>query len=238
MRPADPSLPTATDVWAKLRAHTPARIGLPRSGVSLSVDPVLNLRAAHAAARDAVWAPLDLTYMRDALATLGPPALEVASQAVDRRIYLMRPDLGRKLALDSAQMLAAKNAAHDLVIVVADGLSPLAVQRHAAPMLEALLPALGESWRLAPLVIAEQGRVALGDEIASSLGAMSVLILIGERPGLSAMDSLGAYLTWEIKPGMTDADRNCVSNIRPEGVGYDEAARQVAYLLNAARKGG
>jgi len=127
---------------------------------------------------------------------------------------------------------------YNLAVVVSDGLSPTAVQRHAAPLLAALLPTLLPTWRLAPHAIAEQGRVALGDEIAMALGATGVLMMIGERPGLSATDSLGAYLTWGVRCGLTDADRNCVSNIRPEGVGYEEAARQIAYLLGAARQGG
>ena len=238
MNSGDPSLPALFSVWAKLRAHTPARIGLPRSGVSLSVGPVLELRAAHAAARDAVWKPLDLASLSDALAALGPQAIEVASQAGERRNYLMRPDLGRTLAPKSAARLSALHGAFDLAIIIADGLSPTAVQRHAAPLMAVLLPSLRETWRLTAPVIAEQARVALGDEIAMAFGATGVLVLIGERPGLSATDSLGAYLTWGAKPGLTDADRNCVSNIRPEGVGYGEAARQIAYLLGAARKGG
>jgi ethanolamine ammonia-lyase small subunit len=185
-----------------------------------------------------VWAPLDLAPLAEALAALGASSIEVASQAGGRRNYLMRPDLGRRLAPDSAGRLAAMRDAFDLAVVIADGLSPIAVQRHATPLLASLLAALGDAWRLAPLVIAEQGRVALGDEIAMALGATGVLVLIGERPGLSANDSLGAYLTWGVKTGLTDANRNCVSNIRPEGIGYEEAARQIAYLLGAARKGG
>ena len=238
MNSHDPSLTAAPGLWAKLRAHTPARIGLPRSSISLSANSVLELRAAHAAARDAVWTPLDLAALGDALAALGTPAIEVGSRAGDRRSYLMRPDLGRLLEPAAAKVLAARKGPYDLAIVVADGLSPMAVQRHAPPLLSALVPALRETWRLAPTVIAEQGRVALGDEIAMALGATGVLVLIGERPGLSATDSLGAYLTWAVKSGLTDADRNCVSNIRPAGVRYEEAAHQIAYLLGAARKCG
>ena len=235
---SDPSLPAAAGVWAKLRAHTPARIGLPRSGVSLSAGSVLDLRAAHAAARDAVWTPLDLAALAEALSASDLETVNVASQAADRRNYLMRPDLGRKLSAEAAGRLVAMRGDYDLALVVVDGLSPTAVQRHAAPLLAALLPTLRAGWRLAPTVLAEQGRVALGDEIAMALGAKAALVLIGERPGLSANDSLGVYLTWGVKAGLTDADRNCISNIRPEGVGYDEAARQIAYLLGAARKGG
>jgi ethanolamine ammonia-lyase small subunit len=164
--------------------------------------------------------------------------MTAVSCAGDRREYLMRPDLGRALSPRSAQALEASKGEYDLAIVAADGLSSIAVQRHVAPLLERLLPTLGETWRLSPIVIAEQARVGLGDAVCSALGAGSVLALIGERPGLSATDSLGAYITWAPQRGVTDADRNCVSNIRAEGVAYDEAARQIAYLLNAARAGG
>ena len=231
------SEPVAPGPWARLCAHTPARIGLPRSGVSLASGAVLELRAAHAVARDAVWTPLDRDALMRELAAFGPPAIPTASRAADRSAFLMRPDLGRTLDVPSADALAVHCGGYDLAIVVADGLSATATQRQAPPLLAALWPALAE-WRVAPLVVAEQSRVALGDEIALALGAASVLMLIGERPGLSATDSLGAYLTWNVRPGLTDADRNCVSNIRPEGVDYEEAARQIVYLLNAARVGG
>jgi ethanolamine ammonia-lyase small subunit len=234
----DSSLSATSGTWAKLRAHTPARIGLHRSGVSLTTSSVIELRAAHAAARDAVWAPMDIPSLRDALVAVGSPAIEVASRADDRRSYLMRPDLGRALEPSSVERLAERKGAYDLAVVVADGLSAKAAQSHAASVLSALLPALREGWRLAPTVIAEQARVALGDEIALALCATGVLVLIGERPGLSATDSLGAYLTWGVKLGLTDADRNCVSNIRPGGVSYEEGARHIAYLLGAARKNG
>ena len=238
MSSQDPAAPVDSGVWTKLRAHTPARIGLPRAGVSLATGAVLELRAAHAAARDAVWAPLDRDALVRALQTVGPPAISVASRAVDRLTFLKRPDLGRSLRPDSARRLATYCGAHDLAVVVADGLSATAVQLHAVPLLAALLPMLGGEWRVAPPVVAEGARVALGDEIAFALGAHSVLVLIGERPGLSATDSLGAYVTWGVKPGLTDADRNCVSNIRPAGVDCERAARQIAYLLSAARKEG
>jgi ethanolamine ammonia-lyase small subunit len=238
MTSEDSSLSAASGTWAKLRAHTPARIGLHRSGVSLTTNSVIELRAAHAAARDAVWAPMDVPALGDALMAIGSPSIEVASRADDRKNFLMRPDLGRTLEPGSVERLAERKGAYDLAVVVADGLSAKAAQLHAAPVLEALIPALREGWRLAPPVIAEQARVALGDEIALALGATGVLILIGERPGLSATDSLGAYLTWGVKLGLTDANRNCVSNIRPRGVSYKGAARQIAYLLGAARKSG
>lgn len=214
---------------ADFRRLTAARIFLPRAGASLATAPLLELRLAQARARDAVHAALDEPALR---ATLPGPTVTVSSQAADRHTYLMRPDLGR--ALDSAAPLAAHAGPHDLAIVVADGLSAEA-SRHAAPLLHALLPAL-EGWTLAPLVIARQARVALGDRIAEALGARSVLVLIGERPGLSAPDSLGVYLTWSPSPATTDAARNCVSNIRPEGLGYHAAAHVLAYLLRRMRE--
>jgi ethanolamine ammonia-lyase small subunit len=221
--------------WARLRTFTPARIGLARAGVSIAVGPLMDFRAAHAAARDAVTIPLDVAALASRLTTTRSSVTTAVSCAGDRREYLMRPDLGRELSPSSVQTLAASKGEYDLAIVAADGLSSIAVQRHVAPLLERLLPPLGETWRIAPIVIAQQARVGLGDAVCSALGAASVLVLIGERPGLSATDSLGAYITWAPRRGVTDADRNCVSNIRPEGVAYSEAARQIAYLLNAAR---
>ena len=162
------------------------------------------------------------------------PALVVASQAPDRRTYLMRPDLGRRLAPEAAATLGPHAGVFDLVIVLGDGLSAQAVQRHAAPLLRSLLPSLAE-WTLAPLVLVHGARVAVADAVAQTLGAAAALILIGERPGLSAPDSLGAYLTWAPGPATTDADRNCISNIRPEGLAYAEAAYRLHHLLDRMR---
>ncbi len=215
--------------WDQLRRLTAARIGLARTGASLGTQPLLAFRLAHARARDAVHAPLDEAAL---LAALPRPALRVASAAPDRRAYLMRPDRGRALHPDSAATLQAGH--YDLAIVIGDGLSAQAAQRHAAPVLQALLPAL-RGWALAPLVVARHARVALGDRVAEAQGAGAVLILLGERPGLSAPDSLGAYLTWAPGPATTDADRNCVSNIRPDGLGYAEAAFKLAFLLDRMR---
>jgi ethanolamine ammonia-lyase small subunit len=217
--------------WADVRRLTAARIGLQRSGASLGTRPLLEFRLAHARARDAVHAPLDENSL---LAALPRPALIVSSRAEDRRTYLMRPDFGRELLADDAARLAAHVGNHDLAIVVGDGLSAAAAERHAPPLLEALLPALAD-WSLAPLVVARHARVALGDQVAAALGAASVLVLIGERPGLSAPDSLGAYLTWAPRPGTTDAERNCVSNIRPDGLDPAQAARTLAFLLARMR---
>jgi ethanolamine ammonia-lyase small subunit len=217
------------DPWGRLRGLTAARIGLARSGGSLATGPTLDFRLAHARARDAVDTALDAGQ----LATDLGGALHVASAAPDRHAYKLRPDLGRKLAADTT----LPNVTADLVVVVADGLSALAVQRHTAPFLDALRPLLAD-WTLAPVVIASQGRVAIGDAVAQAMGVGAVLVLIGERPGLSAPDSMGAYLTWRPGPATTDADRNCVSNIRPDGLPPLLAARRVAWLLQAMRARG
>ncbi len=235
---AQPAPGAADDAaWAGLRRLTAARIGLRRSGASLATGPLLELRLAHARARDAVHAPLDEERLRADLAALGLPVLAVASAVRDRPQYLMRPDLGRQLSSDSEAVLAehAGNG-HDVALVIADGLSARAVERHARPLLAELLPLLrADGWRVAPLTIVRQGRVALGDVVAKLLRASMVVILIGERPGLSAPDSMGAYLTWQPGPHTTDANRNCISNIRPEGIDPPSAAFKVMPLLRAMR---
>ncbi|MBX9844906.1 MAG: ethanolamine ammonia-lyase subunit EutC [Xanthobacteraceae bacterium] len=224
-------------LWADLRRLTAARIGLPRSGASLATAPLLGFKLDHARARDAVHEPLDEARLLADLAGLGSMVLPVASAAADRREFLMRPDLGRRLALGADATLAPHAAEHDVVFVIADGLSARAVQSHAAPVLKAVVPALDRAgWRIAPLVMVRHGRVALGDAIAARLGARSVAMLIGERPGLTAPDSMGAYLTWQPGPGTTDADRNCISNIRPDGIGYADAGFKIAHLLRAMRE--
>ena len=232
------------DPWAALRRHTPARIALGRSGGSLPTAEVLRFASAHARARDAVHVPLDTAQLATELAAAGWPPLHVASQAPTRPEYLRRPDWGRRLRPDDAQALreAAVTAGPvDLVVVVADGLSALAVQQHALPVLQALHAALQAgsasegpppSW--APVVIATQARVALADDVGAALQARLALILLGERPGLSAADSLGAYLTWSPQPGRTDAERNCVSNIRPDGLAPAAAGQRLAWLVRQA----
>jgi len=216
-----------------MRALTAARIGLARSGASLGTVPLLEFRLAHARARDAVQHGLAAPPELEAL---GLPVVTVRSRAADRRTFLMRPDLGRALDAEAGSALAMHAGPHDVAVIVADGLSALAVERHAAPVLAALLPALrAGGWALAPLVVAHQARVALGDAVARALRAGAALVLIGERPGLSAPDSLGAYLTWAPTAGTTDADRNCVSNIRPDGLGYQDAAWKLAFLLDRMR---
>jgi ethanolamine ammonia-lyase small subunit len=226
-------------LWADLRKLTAARIGLKRSGASLATQPLLEFQLAHARARDAVHAPLDVGRLNDDIAALDVLVLDVASAATDKQIYLMRPDLGRQLALDAAAKLAPHKGKYDVVFVVSDGLSASAVQSHAASLLAAVLPELrGQNCRIAPVVLARHGRVAIGDAIATALGAECAVVLIGERPGLSAPDSMGAYLTWRPGAQTTDADRNCISNIRPNGIGYADAAFKLTHLLAAIRARG
>jgi ethanolamine ammonia-lyase small subunit len=222
------------DLWSPLRALTPARIGLARSGASLATSPLLDVRLAHARARDAVHAALDEPRLAADLAALGRPVLSVASEVRDQPQYLMRPDLGRRLAADGEATLAAQAGEYDAVFVIAAGLSAQAVAAHAVPLLRAALPELAD-WRVAPLVIVRYGRVAIGDAVARALGASAVAILIGERPGLSAPDSMGAYLTWRPGAQATDAERNCISNIRPEGIAYADAAFKLVHLLRMMR---
>ena len=222
--------------WAALRSHTAARIGLARTGASLATSALLEFKLAHAKARDAVREPLDMPRLAADLAGLGIAVLQAASAAEDQGRHVMRPDLGRRLAPASEAALAPHAGRHDVVFVVADGLSAGAVQKHATPVLAGLLPALrAEAWRIAPCVVAIHGRVALGDAVAVLLRADCVVVLIGERPGLSAPDSMGAYLTWQPGAHTTDAERNCISNIRPGGIGYDDAAFKLRHLLQAMR---
>ncbi len=217
------------EFWDELRKTTRARIGLGRAGTALSTRAVLELATAHAAARDAVHEPLDVERLVADVrgCGLGEPTV-VASQAGSRAEYLRRPDLGRL----PAESTTVAGGDHDIGVVLADGLSPLALTRHGAPLLSALVDQLGPRYTLAPPVIATQARVALGDHIGERAGFRTVLVVIGERPGLSFADSLGIYLTHRPRPGRTDADRNCVSNIHPpDGLGYADAARITAGLL-------
>jgi ethanolamine ammonia-lyase small subunit len=213
--------------WEHLREHTAARIALGRAGHSIPTRELLAFQLAHAKTRDAVYAGLAAAV----LASFAPVRLR--SAASDRSTYLRRPDLGRRLSQESASRL--RRGAFDAAIVIADGLSALAVERHAALLLDALLPRL-QGWRLAPVCVVEQGRVAIGDEIGERLGAALVVVVIGERPGLSSPDSLGVYVTWEPRIGRTDAERNCISNIRPAGLEPALAARRLTALMHAAQK--
>jgi len=221
---------TPPTLWRDLRRFTPARVALGRAGNGLPTGAHLAFQAAHAAARDAVHAELNADQLAADLAAAGLPSTVVHSACPDRRTYLLRPDLGRRLAEGEAAKLAPSPG---IAFVVADGLSATAAQRHAAPLLAQVLATLGQT---GPVVIARQGRVALGDEIGAALGAEAVAVLIGERPGLSTPDSLGVYLTWQPRPGRTDAERNCISNIRPEGLPIPEAAAKLLWLINAMRQ--
>jgi ethanolamine ammonia-lyase small subunit len=216
-----------------LRHLTPARVGLGRAGASLPTQALLEFTLDHARARDAVHAELDILAIAAGLDALGLRTLQVSSCARSRKDYLRRPDLGRKLDAASQDLLAGgRGGACDLAVVIGDGLSPSAVNAHAVELVRSLMPRLG-SGRIAlgPIVVASGARVALGDEIGALLGARMAAMLIGERPGLSAPHSLGAYLTFAPKAGCTDAMRNCVSNIHASGLSYDEAAFKVAWLV-------
>jgi ethanolamine ammonia-lyase small subunit len=223
---------------ARLRRFTPARVGLGCTGVSLQTREVLGFQLAHAQARDAVHARLESGSLAAAIGAILEPApvIRLHSAAPDRAVYLQRPDLGRRLDDSSRQILARVGpVARDVVLVVADGLSALAVERHVPGVLTELLPRL-IGWRVAPVCIVEQGRVAVVDAIGSLLQVELSVILIGERPGLSSPDSLGAYITWQPRPGRTDAERNCISNIRAEGLQYRDAAEQIMNCLTSARR--
>jgi ethanolamine ammonia-lyase small subunit len=224
--------------WAGLRRHTAARIALGRAGVSVPTGAHLAFQQAHAEARDAVHAPLDADALLAGLRALGEAPLQVQSQAADRATYLQRPDLGRRLNEASVAALTALRAAEaDLAFVLADGLSALALQRQALPLFTALRERLlaEGGWTWTPPVVATQARVALGDEVGALLNARCVVVLIGERPGLSAPDSLGLYFSWAPRPGLVDAQRNCISNVRPEGLPPAAAAAKLHALLREAR---
>jgi ethanolamine ammonia-lyase small subunit len=230
--------PVIDQPWASLRRYTAARIGLGRAGVSVPTAGHLAFQQAHAEARDAVQAPLDAEALLADLRALGEAPLQVHSQAPNRGVYLQRPDLGRRLDDTSAAALAALHApAADLAFVLADGLSALALQRQALPLFTALCERLRleGGWTWAPPVVATQARVALGDEVGALLNARCVVLLIGERPGLSAPDSLGVYFSWAPRLGLVDAQRNCISNVRDAGLPPPAAAAKLHALLREAR---
>lgn len=224
------------DPWVALRGLTAARIALGRSGPAQLTTTHLAFQLAHAQARDAVHHAADFAAVAGALTRAGLESVEIASAAADRAQYLQRPDLGRGLSREGAARLPATGPV-DLALVIADGLSGFAVERYAPAVASGLAERLGrEGWRLAPVVLVRQGRVAIGDPIGAALRAGLVLVLIGERPGLSSPDSLGAYLTWDPKVGRTDAERNCVSNIRPEGLPPAAAVDKLCWLVLEARR--
>lgn len=226
----------APDPWSHLKRHTSARIALGRAGGSLPTREVLDFAMAHAAARDAVHAELDRARLVADLHALGLETVFLNSAASDRQTYLQRPDLGRRLNEESRTVLpqrsASASSAPDLALVISDGLSAPAAQVQAAPLLAELLPMLRDS-RIAvsPACLVRHGRVAMQDEVGSALQAKAALILLGERPGLGTPDSLGAYFVFDPRPGRTDAERNCVSNIRPGGLGFRAAAGTLHYLI-------
>lgn len=219
--------------WQRLKRFTPARVALGRTGASLPTEALLDFELAHAKARDAVHALLHIDEIQADIEALGWESVRVHSAAHDRAEYLRRPDLGRRLNREQATF-PQLYPGPELLFIIADGLSALAAERHAVPLLAALKPNLA-GWSVGPVVIAEQARVALGDPIGESLGAEIVVMLIGERPGLSAPDSLGVYITYGPRIGRSDAERNCLSNIRPQGLTYDLAAHRLLHLLEAAR---
>ena len=221
--------------WRDLRRFTSARVALGRVGNGLPTGAHLAFQAAHAAARDAVHAALDVPALAATLRRAGIDSVTVRSQAPDRHTYLLRPDLGRLLLEADLARLTPQPGA--IAFVVCDGLSATAVARHAASVLSRAVPALQrQGWSIAPVVLAAQGRVALGDAIGEALEAEAVAVLIGERPGLSAADSLGIYLTWRPRRGRTDAERNCISNVRPEGLPPDAAADKLLWLIAEMRR--
>jgi len=241
----DTKSPVIANSWETLRRFTAARIALGRAGVSLPTAAHLAFQLAHAQARDAVHLPLDAPRLARTLQTPECACLALHSAAADRDVYLQRPDLGRRLDAASRGALETLNTAskpraerpYDLAFVVADGLSALAIEQNAAPFLEVLWRRIAtQTWCIAPICIVLQGRVAVGDEVGELLGAEAVVVLIGERPGLSSPDSMGLYLTWMPRIGLTDASRNCISNVRPAGLPYEDAACKLHYLLSEMRK--
>ena len=231
--------PESDNPWLELRRLTPARIALGRTGTSIPTGAQLDFQFAHAQARDAVHLPFDHTGLSSQMAERGRDSLLLHSAAPDRHSYLQRPDLGRRLSDESAQTLRdyaqANPGGVDLAVVVADGLSALAVHKHTVPFLTRMEEQThAEGWSLSPVILVEQGRVAVADEIGQLLGAKMIVILIGERPGLSSPDSLGLYFTYNPKVGLTDAYRNCISNVRLEGLSYGMAAHRLLYLMREA----
>ena len=219
--------------WLALRRHTPARVAIGRVGSGLPTQAYLEFQAAHARARDAVHAALDVDAMMQSTAACGWPAIPVRSAAADRQAYLRMPDLGRRLSTESRARLSEPMVAPDVVIVIGDGLSSVAVECNAVPVLQCLGRRLAAAGlQVAPIILAVQARVALADEIGELLQARISLIMIGERPGLSAADSLGIYLTFAPRVGCVDSERNCISNIRDGGMSASDAAAEAADLIH------
>jgi len=225
------------DPLFSLREFTAARIAIGRVGTSIPLNESLEFKLAHAHARDAVYSTLDIDGLFNSLKVFNTPVLHLNSKAVSRHNYLKRPDLGRQLNEESAEQLKGSTTGADIAIIIADGLSATAVNENAFSLLEILIPMfLSAKLKLAPLCLVEQGRVAIGDDIGFALNAKFSIVLIGERPGLSSADSMGAYLTYNPQPGLTDESRNCISNIRPQGLSSKQGADKIFYLLIEAFK--
>jgi ethanolamine ammonia-lyase small subunit len=225
---------TAAELWARFRAATPARIGLGRSGDAVRTDALLDYQLAHAQARDAINRGVDFAALAE---RIGQPTRHVHSQAPDRPTFIRRPDLGRRLDAPSRAYLAADRTdpPWDVAFIVADGLSSAAIEDHAAAMLHAALPKAA-GLTVAPIILAEQARVALSDDIGAILNTRLAVMLIGERPGLSVRNSLGIYMTFDPKPGRTDGERNCISNIHADGLSIERAAEKLAWLMAESRR--
>jgi ethanolamine ammonia-lyase small subunit len=220
------------DPWTQLRRYTKARIALGRAGTALTTAELLRFRMDHARARDAVLKDMDQAAVGRSLEKYHLPVLELTTRAHDRNEYIHRPDLGRKLSPESAALLKKHQGDYDIALMIVDGLSGTAMETNPVPFLDCLLPLLRDAhYTLSPLCVVRQGRVAIGDEIGSILGAKLSVVLIGERPGLSSPDSTGIYITYGPAPGLTDERRNCISNIRPEGLAYDAAALKLLYFI-------
>jgi ethanolamine ammonia-lyase small subunit len=223
------------DVVSPLKEFTAARIGIGRAGVSIPTKQSLEFKLAHAHARDAVYSELDIDGLSDNVQQFNLPILILHSKAENRAQYLQRPDLGRKLKKSSANQLKDHAGDFDIAIIIADGLSAAAINENAVALIQQLIPLLtAAKLKLAPICFVEQGRVAVGDKVGHLLKAKFSIMLIGERPGLSSADSIGAYLTYEPKPGLTDESRNCISNIRPQGLTFKPAAEKIFYLVQEA----
>jgi ethanolamine ammonia-lyase small subunit len=222
------------DPWRDLQSFTDARIAIGRSGGSLLTKELLRFRMDHALAKDAVWSELNEFDLINGLSFTGLPIIKLSSMAANRERFVQRPDLGRELSEQSKnELINRNNGSVDLCIIIADGLSALAIERNAVPFLKVFLAKVSK-YQMGPICIVRQGRVALGDEIGERLGAKLTVMLIGERPGLSSPDSLGIYMTYDPKKGNTDERRNCLSNIRREGLDYELAASKLAYLIDEA----
>jgi ethanolamine ammonia-lyase small subunit len=231
------NIPQEIQPLKALQAFTPARIAIGRVGTSIPLKQSLEFKLAHAHARDAVYSELDISNLTTSLKLFSSPVLHLQSQVGYREQYLQRPDMGRRLNDESIRLLQEYHSETDIAIIIADGLSATAVNQNSLGLLQILAPQLtAAGFKLAPISLVEQGRVAIGDDIGYGLNAKLSLVLIGERPGLSSADSLGVYLTYGPKPGLTDETRNCVSNIRPGGLSYVKAAKKIFYLISEAFK--